>query len=415
MQIYLVGGALRDRLLGLPVRDRDFVVVGATGAMMQAQGFRPVGKDFPVFLHPESGEEYALARAERKTGPGYHGFCFDSGSEISLQQDLARRDLTINAIAEDSAGHLIDPHGGLADLRARYLRHVSEAFVEDPVRVLRVARFAARLAPLGFRIAPDTLALMRRMAAAGELAHLVAERVWAETAKALSEPRPGAFLRSLRESAALAVIFPELDRLYGVPQRIEFHPEFDTGIHLELALNAAARIAPGDDRVGFAVLGHDLGKALTARSAWPRHIGHEGAGVPVLAALCQRLRVPREHAELARHACLEHLNLHRLAELRAPTVLALLERIDAFRRPERLSLLLAACAADLLGRAGVDPQTPYPPAQILPRWFAAAEAVRAEGFSSQGLVGAEIGAALRRERIEAIAAAQMITSGKAAG
>ncbi len=406
MQIYLVGGALRDRLLGLPVRDRDFVVVGATPASMQVLGFRPVGKDFPVYLHPHSNEEYALARAERKTGPGYHGFVFDTGAGVSLEADLARRDLTINAIAESADGRLIDPHGGVRDLEQRWLRHVSPAFVEDPVRVLRIARFAARFAPLGFRIAAETLALMRRMAATGELEHLVAERVWVETRKALSEPRPGAFLRSLRASGALAVIFPEIDRLYGVPQRIEYHPEYDSGVHLELALDAAARIAPGDDRIGFAVLGHDLGKALTAPSALPRHLGHEGAGVPVLAALCQRLKVPREHAELAVHVCREHLNVHRLAELRPQTVLALLERIDAFRRPERLALLLAACAADKFGRAATPADQDYPPAQLLPRWLAAAQTVGAQNFLAQGLTGPEIGLAMQRARIAAIAAAK---------
>lgn len=406
MQIYLVGGAVRDRLLGLPVRDRDFVVVGATPTAMLAQGFRPVGKDFPVFLHPHSNEEYALARAERKTGPGYHGFAFDTGAGVSLEADLARRDLSINAIAEAEDGQLVDPHGGLRDLEQRWLRHVSPAFVEDPVRVLRVARFAARFAPLGFRIAPETLALMRAMAAAGELQHLVAERVWAETQKALTEPRPGAFLRGLRDGGALAAVFPEIDRLYGVPQRIEYHPEYDSGVHLELALDAAARIAPGDDRVGFAVFGHDLGKALTAPADWPRHIGHEAAGVPVLAALCQRLRVPREHVELAVHACREHLNLHRLDELRPQTVLALLERIDAFRRPERVTLLLAACAADKFGRAAQPADQDYPPAQRLPQLLAAAQAVRAETFLAQGLSGPAIGAAMQRARIAAIAAAK---------
>jgi tRNA nucleotidyltransferase (CCA-adding enzyme) len=404
-QCYLVGGAVRDRLLGRAVHDRDYVLVGADPAELLAQGFRSVGKDFPVFLHPSSQEEYALARVERKTAPGYQGFAFIADRSVTLEQDLARRDLTINAMAEDAEGRLIDPYGGAADLEARWLRHVSPAFAEDPVRVLRVARFAARYAPLGFRVASETRDLMRSMVRNGEVAHLVAERVWAETRKALAEPSPAAFLRTLRDCAALQVIFPELDQLYGVPQRIEFHPEFDTGVHQELALNAAAALAPGDELIGWCVLCHDLGKGLTERSALPRHVGHEAAGVPLVTALAQRLRVPTEYAQLAEHVCREHLNVHRLGELRAATVLALLERIDGFRKPERVRALVLACAADKRGRAAVA-MDDYAPGQRLPALHAAAMTVSAKAFVAQGLQGEAIGEAVRAARRAAIQAAQ---------
>lgn len=401
---YLVGGAVRDRLLGRPVKDRDHVLVGADPAELLAQGFRPVGKDFPVFLHPTSQEEYALARIERKTAPGYQGFAVVADRSVTLEQDLARRDLTINAMAEDPDGRLVDPYGGAADLKAGWLRHVSPAFAEDPVRVLRVARFAARYAPLGFRVANETRELMRSMVRAGEVAHLVAERVWAETRKALGEPRPGAFLRTLRDCGALAVIFPELDRLYGVPQRIEFHPEFDTGVHQELVMNAAAQLAPGDELVAWCALCHDLGKGVTEAAVLPRHLDHEAAGVPLVTALSQRLRVPTEYAQLAEHVCREHLNVHRLAELRAGTVLSLLERIDAFRKPERVRSLVLACAADKRGRAAVAVEE-YSPAQRLPVLHAAAMAVSAKPFVEQGLRGEAIGEAVRAARTQALKAA----------
>ena len=311
MRIYLVGGAVRDQLLQRPVSDHDHVVVGATPDDMLSLGYKPVGKDFPVFLHPKTGEEYALARTERKTGRGYHGFAIHAEPGVTLEEDLARRDLTINAIAMDEQGTLVDPFHGARDIRERVLRHVSPAFVEDPVRLLRVARFAARFAPLGFTVAGETMDLMRRMVADGEVDHLVPERVWQETRRALGEPCPSAFLRVLRESGALAVLFPEIDALYGVPQRAEFHPEVDTGIHLEMVVDMAARIAPGNDLVGFCALTHDLGKALTPADVLPRHIGHEQAGVAPLRRMAARLRVPTEYAALAEQVCREHLNAHR--------------------------------------------------------------------------------------------------------
>ncbi len=405
MKSYLVGGAVRDRLLGRDVKDHDYVVVGESPEAMRARGFRSVGKDFPVFLHPDTQEEYALARTERKTGPGYHGFAFAADTSVTLEEDLARRDLTINAMAEDENGNLVDPHGGARDLEQRWLRHVSSAFVEDPVRVLRVARFAARYAPLGFRVAPETLQLMRDMVATGEVSHLVAERVWAETQRALGEPRPGAFLRVLRDCGALAVILPELDRLYGVPQRIEFHPEYDTGVHQELALDAAARLAPGDDLIGWCVMMHDLGKGLTPREEWPRHLHHESSGVPLVQALCERLRVPSEYAQMAAHVCSEHLNVHRVSEMRPGSLLELLERLDAFRKPGRITQLLRACEADKRGRAvAILPHDDYPAARLLPALHAAAMAVTAKTFVVQGLVGEAIGAAMRHARLQALSA-----------
>jgi tRNA nucleotidyltransferase (CCA-adding enzyme) len=404
MRIYLVGGAVRDKLLGRPVVDHDHVVTGARPEDLLALGYRPVGSDFPVFLHPDTGEEYALARTERKSGRGYHGFVFQADPTVTLEQDLARRDLTINAIAEDEHGALVDPYGGVRDLEARVLRHVSPAFVEDPVRLLRVARFAARFAPLGFSVADETMALLRRMVADGEVDHLVPERVWAETRKALGEAQPSAFLRVLREAGALRVLFPEIDALYGVPQRAEFHPEIDTGIHVEMVLDAAAALAPGDDLVGFCALVHDLGKALTPADALPRHIGHEQRGVAPLRALAARLKVPTEHAALAEIVCREHLNAHRALELKPATVLKLLATLDALRRPERLETFLAACLADKRGRLG-HARDDYPQADRLRRARDAAAAVTAAPFVAQGLVGPAIGAAMERARIAAIAAA----------
>ena len=401
MRIYLVGGAVRDQLLGRPEGDRDHVVTGARPDDLLALGYKPVGKDFPVFLHPRSGEEYALARTERKHGRGYHGFLFQADPSVTLEQDLARRDLTINAIAQDEHGTLIDPYGGARDIAARVLRHVSPAFAEDPVRLLRVARFAARFAPLGFRVADETMALLRQMVAEGEVDHLVPERVWAETRKALAEPQPSAFLRVLREAGALRVLFPELDALYGVPQRAEFHPEIDTGVHLEMVLDAAAAIAPGDDLVGFCALTHDLGKALTPLDELPRHVMHEQRGVAPLRALAARLKVPTEHAALAELVCREHLNAHRALELKPATVLKLLAALDALRRPERLETFLAACLADKRGRLGHE-HDDYPPAAYLRQARAAAAAVTAASFVAQGLAGPAIGAAMERARVAAI-------------
>jgi len=401
MQTYLVGGAVRDKLLGRPVVDRDYVVVGATPEEMARLGFRPIGRDFPVFLHPDTHEEYALARTERKSGHGYHGFVFRTEPVVTLEEDLERRDLTINAMAENAEGRLVDPFGGARDVEARVLRHVSPAFAEDPVRVLRVARFAARYAPLGFHVADETLALMRQMVDDGEVAHLVAERVWAETRKALAEPQPSEFLRVLRACGALAILFPEVDALYGIPQRADFHPEIDTGVHVEMVLDIAARLAPGDDLVGWCALTHDLGKALTPPDVLPRHIGHEQAGLVPLRALAARLRVPTEHLAIAELVCRFHLNIHRAFELRADTLLEMLERMDVFRRPERLDPLLLACEADKRGRLGFA-DSDYPQAKYVRAAYASAVAVRAEAFVAAGLSGSAIGDAVRKARIDAI-------------
>ena len=403
METYLVGGAVRDRLLGLPPGDNDWVVVGQTPEGMEAAGFRPVGRDFPVFLHPDTGEEHALARTERKSAPGYRGFTVHADPSVTLEQDLERRDFTINAIAQGADGRLVDPFGGAADIEKRVLRHVSPAFVEDPLRVLRAARFMARFAPLGFTVAPETMELMRRIAASGELDALVPERTWQELCKALRAARPSAFLRTLRDAQALRAVLPEVDALYGIPQRPEYHPEVDTGIHQELVSDMAATLAPGDDVAGFAALTHDLGKALTPRSTWPRHIGHEQAGLKPLEALCERLRVPNGHRGLARIACREHLNVHRLFELRDATVHDLLERCDAFRRPERIAPLALVCEADRRGRLGFE-DADYPQGPELRRVHAAAMAVNARDLVTDGMSGPQVGRALRQARIEAIAA-----------
>jgi tRNA nucleotidyltransferase (CCA-adding enzyme) len=402
MQIYLVGGAVRDRLLGRAGADRDHVVVGATPEAMLRLGYRPVGQDFPVFLHPQTHEEYALARTERKSGHGYHGFTFHAAPDVTLEDDLRRRDLTINAMAEAPDGSLIDPFGGERDLEQRVLRHVSPAFAEDPVRVLRVARFAARFAGLGFRVAEETLALMQAMVTEGEVAHLVPERVWQETKRALEEPTPGAFLRTLRACGALAVIFPELDALYGTPQRAEYHPEIDAGIHQELVSDMAARLAPGDALVGYAALVHDLGKGVTPRAELPKHVGHELRGVPLVRQVNARLKVPAEYAAIAEHVCRHHLVCHRAFELRPATVLELLEAIDAFRRPERVRVLTLACEADKRGRLGLA-DGPYLQGEYLRHCFEAARRVTAQPYLEQGLVGEAIGAAMRHARLDAIA------------
>jgi len=401
MRTYLVGGAVRDKLLGRPVVDHDHVVVGVRPEEMLARGYRPVGKDFPVFLHPETSEEYALARTERKSGRGYHGFVVHADPDVTLEQDLARRDLTINAIAEDEAGKLVDPYGGARDIEQRLLRHVSPAFVEDPVRLLRVARFAARFAPLGFTVAEETMALLQQMVRDGEVDHLVPERVWAETRKALGEAQPSAFLRVLRESGALAVLFPEVDALYGVPQRAEFHPEIDTGIHLEMVLDAAAKLAPGNDLIGFCAFTHDLGKALTPKEELPRHVGHEHRGVKPLLALTARLKVPTEYADLAELVCREHLNCHRAFELKPATVLKLFTALDALRRPERLQTFITACMADKRGRLGHE-QDDYPQAAWLQHARDAAASITSAPFVAQGLQGPAIGRAMEKARLRAI-------------
>ncbi len=405
MNTYLVGGAVRDRLLGIDGGDRDYVVVGETVQSMLEAGFKQVGRDFPVFLHPDTGEEYALARTERKSARGHTGFTVHADPSVTLEQDLARRDFTINAIAQDDAGNLVDPFGGARDIEARVLRHVGPAFAEDPLRVLRAARFMARFAPLGFRVADGTMALMREMVQGGELAELTPERVWQELVRALAAPRPSAFLRTLREAGALAVVLPEVDALYGVPQRAEYHPEVDTGVHVELVCDMAAALAPGDARVGFAALTHDLGKALTPEDQLPKHLMHEQRGLRPLRALCARLKVPAEHRQLAELACREHLNVHRLFELRDKTVHELLARCDAFRKPARIALLAIVCEADKRGRAGLQDR-PYPQAAELQRLHAAALAVRSEAIVAEGLQGPAFGEALRKARIAAIHAAR---------
>ena len=405
VKTYLVGGAVRDALLGLPPGDRDFVVVGASVQQMLDAGYRQVGRDFPVFLHPDTGEEHALARTERKSGRGYTGFVVHADPSVTLEEDLRRRDFTINAIARAQDGTLVDPFGGARDVEARVLRHVGEAFVEDPLRVLRAARFMARFAPLGFTVAPDTLALMRQMAASGELAALVPERVWQELAKALRAPAPGAFLRTLRAADALRAVLPEVDALYGVPQRAEDHPEVDTGLHCELVCDMAARLAPGDDLIGYAALCHDLGKALTPTDVLPKHLMHEQRGVAPAIAMSQRLKVPNEHRELAVACCREHLNVHRIAELKAATVVDLIARCDGFRKPARIDQLATVCEADARGRAGMA-EADYPQADTLRRLHAAAMAVRGADVAAQGATGPAFGEALRKARIAAITAAR---------
>jgi len=402
MEIFLVGGAVRDRLLGIDASERDWVVVGARPEDLEALGYQRVGRSFPVFLHPETGEEYALARTERKTGPGYRGFEVRADPSVTLEDDLRRRDLTINAIAQRESGELVDPWGGQADLEARRLRHVSDAFREDPVRILRAARFAARFQDKGFELDDATVALMRDMVRAGEAAELVPERVWRETEKALAGSRPDVFYSTLRDCGALAVIYPEVDALFGVPQPPEHHPEIDCGVHLLLCLKAAAAISD-DPEVAFAVLCHDLGKAMTPAEVLPRHIGHEQNSVALTEKLCQRLGTPNRYRELAIQVARYHGQCHRAAELRPATRLKLLEALDAFRRPGRLEQFLTACMADARGRSGHE-QDQYPQAGIMRRAHAAASSVIARRLAEQGLSGAELGEALRRERIAAIQA-----------
>ena len=400
MKAYLVGGAVRDRLLGHPVKERDWVVVGETPESMIARGFRPVGRDFPVFLHPQSHEEYALARTERKTAPGYRGFAVHASPEVTLEQDLLRRDLTINAMAQDASGRLIDPFGGQRDLEARLLRHVSPSFSEDPVRVLRVARFAARYAHLGFSVASETLALMREMAACGEIDALVPERVWAELVKALAEPSPAAFFSVLRECGALARLFPEIDRLFGVPQPVEHHPEIDTGVHTLLVLQQAARLS-ADPLVRFAALTHDLGKGLTAPELWPHHHGHEKAGLALLENLCSRLKAPKAYQRLAGKVMRYHGLCHRSRELRAATLVDLLQRLDALRKTNQLDQFLAACEADAKGRPGYEDR-PYPQAEWIRQVQRAALSVTPDALLEKGLRGKALGRELRQLRIQAV-------------
>jgi tRNA nucleotidyltransferase (CCA-adding enzyme) len=401
MEVYLVGGAVRDRLLGLPIRERDWVVVGARPEDLEREGYTSVGQEFPVFLHPQTHEEYALARLERKVAPGYRGFTTQFSPDVTLEEDLRRRDLTINAMAENSAGVLIDPYGGRTDLQARVLRHVSDAFIEDPVRILRVARFAARFADLGFIVAEETRSVMKQMVSSGEVGALVPERVWKETERALGETRPDVFFQVLNDCGALAVIFPELAALYGVPQPARWHPEIDTGVHVMLAVRHAARIG-ASKAVRFAVLMHDLGKARTPAERWPSHRGHEEGGVPLVEELAQRLKVPNGFRELAVLGARHHAVVHRAAELRPDTLLKLFETTDAFRRPERFGELLLVCESDARGRAGLEDQ-PYPQAEYLRRAREAAAAATLSAQERAGLQGAAIGAQLRAKRLAAIA------------
>jgi len=400
MQVYLVGGAVRDRLLGRAVSERDWVVVGATPAELERAGYLPVGRDFPVFLHPKTKDEHALARLERKVAPGYRGFTTEFSPDVTLEDDLRRRDLTINAMAEDSAGNIVDPYGGRRDLEARLLRHVSEAFVEDPVRILRVARFAARYAPLGFRVADDTLALMRTMVDDGEANSLVAERVWTETEKALGEPCPDIFISVLRDCGALRVVYPEIDALFGVPQPAKWHPEIDTGIHQLLALREAVKLGAGV-AARFAVLMHDLGKGVTPAEILPAHHGHEDAGVALVEQLCTRVRVPNHLRELAVLMSRYHTHVHRAFELRAATLLTTLESCDALRRPERFADFLLACEADKRGRTGLE-SAPYPQREYFENARVAASAVALNAEERRGLSGEQIGQELRKRRVTAL-------------
>lgn len=417
MGVFVVGGAVRDALMGQRVNDRDWVVVGSTPEAMSAQGYVPVGKDFPVFLHPQTREEYALARTERKTARGYKGFAVQAAPDVTLEEDLARRDLTVNAMALPEAlahqapttwtGQIVDPYGGQRDLQSKVLRHVTEAFAEDPVRILRLARFAARFAD--FSVAGDTMALMRQMVEDGEVDHLVPERVWQELAKGLMAPKPSRMFEVLRECGALKVLLPELDRLWGVPQRPEYHPEIDTGVHMMLVMDMAARLnMPLPVRV--ACLMHDLGKGTTPADVLPRHIGHEGRSVKLLQKVCERLRVPTDCKELAEVVAREHGNIHRSAELGPEALMRLLERCDAIRQPERFARVLQACECDARGRLGFD-DAAYPQADRLLKAQQAALSVEtapiAQAAAAQGLKGPKIGEQIAKARIQAIALASL--------
>lgn len=400
MHIYKVGGAVRDRLLGRSVIETDWVVVGAEAEELLAQGFRPVGADFPVFLHPRTGEEYALARTERKSGRGYGGFVFYAHPAVTLEEDLIRRDLTINAIAEDANGQLIDPYGGQRDLAARVLRHVSPAFAEDPLRVWRVARFAARYAPLGFTVAPETMQLMRELVESGELNELTPERVWKEIARALMEPRPDVFLQVLRDCGALGAYLPEINTLFGVPQTATYHPEIDTGVHIQMVLQQCA-VHEQPLEVRWACLLHDLGKGLTAPELWPRHIGHERSGLRLIKAVNQRCKVPRDCAELALLVGEYHTHAHRARELRADTLAKLLQTFDVYRRPERFEQFIAAAEMDARGRLGFE-SAPYPQAAYLREALSIVQTITAQPLLAQGLQGAALGAALQQARCAAL-------------
>ena len=399
MQVYLVGGAVRDHLLGHPYHEKDYVVVGATPAQMLELGYQPVGKDFPVFLHPQTKEEYALARTERKSGHGYHGFEFHTDVSVTLEQDLIRRDLTINAMAMDEAGQIYDPYGGQQDLENRTLRHVSDAFVEDPLRVLRIARFAARYTSAGFVIADETMALMQRLTESGELNALIPERVWKETSRALSERHADVYFEVLRQCGALKVLFPEIDALYGIPQRPEYHPEIDCGIHTMMSLQQACRQNYSLD-VRFAVLVHDLGKALTPLEELPRHIMHEERGIKPVNELCERLKVPTYTKQLALAVCKEHLKCHQAFNLKPGTLWRLLQRLDVLRRPERVEAFVQACECDSRGRLGLEDRA-YPQAQYVLDAMQTVRAIKAQDLPAD-IQGPDIGEMLIERRIQAL-------------
>ena len=401
MKRYLVGGAVRDALLGLSVKDKDWVVVGATPQQMLDAGYQQVGRDFPVFLHPQTHEEYALARTERKSGSGYTGFTCYAAPDVTLEQDLLRRDLTVNALAQDEAGALIDPYGGQRDLQARLLRHVSPAFSEDPLRVLRVARFAARYAHLGFRIADETLTLMQAMTAAGELTHLIPERVWKETESALGTRNPQVYFQTLRDCGALKVLFPEIDALFGVPAPAKWHPEIDTGVHVLMTLSMAAMLTPAID-VRFATLCHDLGKGLTPEALWPRHHGHGPAGVKLVENLCARLRIPNEMRDLAKLVAEYHDLIHTFPVLKPATVVKLFDAIDAWRRPQRVEQLALTSEADVRGRTGFEARD-YPQGRLLREAWEVARAVPTKPVIEAGFKGPEVREELTRRRVAAVA------------
>ena len=407
-QCYLVGGAVRDELLGVPFRERDWVVTGSSPEELIAEGYNQVGESFPVFLHPETREEHALARTERKKGHGYRGFSVDFHPGVTLEEDLARRDLTINAIARDEHGTLIDPFNGREDLDNRVLRHVSEAFVEDPLRVLRVARFTARFARFGFKVHPSTMTLMSEIVASGEMAYLVAERCWGELEKALMTEKPSEFFLILKQCNALKALFPEIDVLFGVPQPEKYHPEIDTGDHTMMSLDITAE-ENWSAEVRFAVLVHDLGKGITDPADWPSHRNHEATGLPLVEAVCERFRAPGSYRDLALKVCRNHLRLHRIEHMRPGKVLALIEAADLLRRPEHLEKFTSSCEADYRGRKGWS-ERPYPQGAFLQQALQAAQSVKAADLDLEDLAGPEIGEKLRQARIAAIAT---VTAGSA--
>lgn len=401
MQIFLVGGAVRDQLLNLPIKDRDWVVVGSSPSEMLKKGFTQVGQDFPVFLHPSTREEYALARKERKQGAGYTGFVCDSGEHVTLEEDLLRRDLSINAMALAENGQLIDPYDGQTDLQKKVLRHVSPAFIEDPLRVLRVARFAARFHHLGFTVAQETLDLMTELTQSGELDHLVAERICQETLRALSEKSPRIYFEVLRQVGALKALFPEIDRLFGIPQPEKYHPEIDCGLHTMMVLEQASNLSE-DVTIRFAALMHDLGKACTDQNQWPHHYGHEKLGLKPIKQLCDRIRIPNALKELSLLVSEYHTHIHKALELKAQTVLKVLKNCDAFRRPERFEAMLVCAKADSRGRTGYE-DIDYPQAAYFKKALLLAQTIQAQALVKQGYKGKALGEKIDQDRIQIIA------------